>query len=198
MVNSKKNYDAHFTVIVDDGASVGEGCKIWHWSHICDGAQVGRNCSLGQNVFVGGKAKIGNDCKIQNNVSVYDNVTLLDHVFCGPHVAFTNVINPRAGISRRNEYKNTLVETGATLGANVTVVCGVRIGEYAFVGAGAVVTKDVAPYALVVGVPAKQIGWMSQYGEDIPLPLNGFGEYLCPHNDVLYRLQDNRIVVVGD
>ena len=155
------NYWSHESAIVDDGATLGEGTKVWHFSHVCSGATIGQGCSLGQNVFVGNRVVIGNRCKIQNNVSVYDNVTLEDDVFCGPSMVFTNVYNPRAAIIRKEEYRTTLVRQGATLGANCTVVCGITIGHYAFVGAGAVVNKDVPGYALMVGVPARQIGWMS-------------------------------------
>ncbi len=167
------NISIHSTAIVDDGAQIGEGSRIWHWVHVCGGAKIGKGVSLGQNVFVGNKVVIGDHCKIQNNVSVYDNVILEEGVFCGPSMVFTNVYNPRSLIERKNEYRNTIVKKGATLGANCTVVCGTTIGAYAFVGAGAVVNKDVRPYALMVGVPAKQIGWMSEYGEQIPLPLTG-------------------------
>jgi UDP-2-acetamido-3-amino-2,3-dideoxy-glucuronate N-acetyltransferase len=184
------NYFAHSTAVIDDGAEIGEGSKVWHFVHVCGGARIGKGVSLGQNVFVGNKVTIGDHCKIQNNVSVYDNVTLEEGVFCGPSMVFTNVYNPRALIARKSEYRNTLIKKGATLGANCTVVCGVTVGEFAFVGAGAVVTENVKPYALVVGVPAKQIGWMSQFGEQIPLALEGDGDYLCPHSGQRYRLQD--------
>ena len=157
----------HRTAIIDEGASIGSGSKIWHWTHICSGAQIGLRCSLGQNVFVGNKVFIGNNVKIQNNVSVYDDVILEDDVFCGPSMVFTNVLNPRSQVTRKNEYKTTIVKKGATLGANCTIICGVEIGEYAFVGAGAVVNKDVKEYALMVGVPAIHIGWMSAYGEKL-------------------------------
>jgi UDP-2-acetamido-3-amino-2,3-dideoxy-glucuronate N-acetyltransferase len=159
------NYFKHETAIVDDGAQIGADSHIWHWAHICAGAKIGKNCSLGQNVFVANNVIIGNNVKIQNNVSVYDNVVLEDDVFCGPSMVFTNVYNPRAAISRKHEYRDTLVKKGATLGANCTIICGVTIGKYAFVGAGAVVNRDVPDYALVVGVPAKQIGWMSECGK---------------------------------
>ncbi|NOZ54620.1 MAG: N-acetyltransferase [Gammaproteobacteria bacterium] len=155
----------HNTAIVDDGASIGKDTKIWHWVHICGGAVIGERCSLGQNVYVGNKVIIGNNVKIQNNVSVYDNVTIEDDVFCGPSMVFTNVINPRAAICRKNEYQHTSVKKGATLGANCTIVCGTSIGQYAFIGAGAVVTKDVPDFALMVGVPAKQMGWVGRYGK---------------------------------
>ena len=154
----------HPSAIIDDGAHIGEGSRIWHWVHVCGGARIGQGVSLGQNVFVGNKVVIGDHCKIQNNVSIYDNVTLEEGVFCGPSMVFTNVNNPRALIDRKDEYRNTLVQKGATLGANCTIVCGTTIGAYAFVGAGAVVNKAVPDFALVVGVPARQIGWMSAYG----------------------------------
>ena len=186
-------FTIHETAIVDDGAHVGEGTRIWHWVHVCAGAHIGQGCSLGQNVFVGNRVVIGNNVKIQNNVSVYDDVTLEDDVFCGPSMVFTNVYNPRSAVSRKQEYRPTHVKCGATLGANCTIVCGTTIGEYAFIGAGAVVNKDVKPYALMVGVPARQIGWMSEYGEQIPLPLKGEGEYKCPHTGDEYRLQGDRL-----
>ncbi|ROT46372.1 acyltransferase [Pusillimonas sp. NJUB218] len=182
------NYSVHPSAIVDDGAQVGEGSRIWHFVHVCGGAKIGKGVSLGQNVFVGNRVAIGDKCKIQNNVSVYDNVTLEEGVFCGPSMVFTNVYNPRALIERKNEYRNTLVKRGATLGANCTIVCGVTVGAFAFIGAGAVVNKDVPDYALMVGVPARQLGWMSEYGEQIPLPVDGAGEYLCPHSGQRYRL----------
>jgi len=162
-----KKYISHETAIIDEGAQIGKDTRIWHWVHVCGGAQIGERCSLGQNVFIGNKVVIGNNVKIQNNVSVYDNVILEDDVFCGPSMVFTNVYNPRSAICRKNEYRNTLVKKGATLGANCTIVCGVTIGEYAFVGAGAVVTKDVEPYSLVVGNPARQIGWMDECGKRV-------------------------------
>ena len=187
------NYWSHESAIIDDGATLGEGTKVWHFSHVCSGAVIGEGCSLGQNVFVGNRVAIGNRCKIQNNVSVYDNVTLEDDVFCGPSMVFTNVYNPRAAIIRKEEYRNTLVHQGATLGANCTVVCGVTIGHYAFIGAGAVVNKDVPDYALMVGVPARQIGWMSEYGEQLDLPLNGQEEAICPYTKQRYRLNENQL-----
>ena len=187
------NYWSHESAIIDDGATLGEGTKVWHFSHVCSGAVIGERCSLGQNVFVGNRVVIGNRCKIQNNVSVYDNVTLEDDVFCGPSMVFTNVYNPRAAIIRKEEYRTTLVHQGATLGANCTVVCGVTIGHYAFIGAGAVVNKDVPDYALMVGVPARQIGWMSEYGEQLDLPLNGQEEAICPYTKQRYRLNGNQL-----
>ena len=186
----------HESAIVDEGATIGEGTKIWHFSHVCSGAVIGNACSLGQNVFVGNQVVIGNNCKIQNNVSVYDNVTLEDDVFCGPSMVFTNVYNPRSAVSRKNEYRDTLVGQGATLGANCTIVCGVTIGRYAFIGAGAVVNKDVPDYALMVGVPACQIGWMSEYGEQLDLPLSGHEEAQCPHTQQRYRLNDGKLVQI--
>ncbi len=187
-------YYQHETAIVDPGAQIGEGARVWHFVHVCGGARIGAGVSLGQNVFVGNKVVIGDRCKIQNNVSVYDNVTLEEGVFCGPSMVFTDVYNPRSLIKRKDEYRDTLVKKGATLGANCTVVCGVTIGEYAFVGAGAVVNKDVKPYALMVGVPARQIGWMSEHGEQLDLPLSGNGETTCTHTGATYRLADGQCV----
>lgn len=179
----------HPSAIVDEGAEIGEGSQIWHWVHICSGARIGKNVSLGQNVFIANHVVIGNECKIQNNVSIYDNVTLEEGVFCGPSMVFTNVYNPRALVSRKTEYRNTLVKKGATLGANCTIVCGTTIGEYAFVGAGAVVTHDVPAYALMVGVPASHVGWMSQHGERLSLPLAGNAEATCPRTGQEYELR---------
>jgi UDP-2-acetamido-3-amino-2,3-dideoxy-glucuronate N-acetyltransferase len=183
----------HPTAIVDEGAQIGDGSRVWHWVHVCGGARIGEGVSLGQNVFVGNKVIIGHRCKIQNNVSVYDNVTLEDGVFCGPSMVFTNVYNPRALVERKSEYRDTLVKKGATLGANCTVVCGVTIGEYAFIGAGAVVNKDVKPYALMAGVPAKQIGWMSQNGDRLDLPLTGQGYATCATTGLQYQLQNSSL-----
>ncbi len=187
-MTSHANVSIHPSAIVDEGAHIGQGSRVWHWVHVCGGASIGQRVSLGQNVFIGNKVVIGDDCKIQNNVSVYDNVTLEDGVFCGPSMVFTNVYKPRSLVPRKDEYPHTLVRKGATLGANCTVVCGIVIGEYAFIGAGAVVNKDVRPYALMVGVPARQVGWMSAHGERVPLPLKGTGEYTCPHSNQKYRL----------
>ena len=178
----------HPTAIVDAGARIGAGTRLWHWTHVCGGAVIGEGCSLGQNVFVGNRVTIGRNVKIQNNVSVYDNVTLEDDVFCGPSMVFTNVINPRSAVSRKDEYRPTHVGRGVTMGANCTIVCGVTLGAYAFVGAAAVITRTVKPFALMVGVPARQVGWMSAYGERIPLPLAGEGQWVCPQTGACYVL----------
>jgi UDP-2-acetamido-3-amino-2,3-dideoxy-glucuronate N-acetyltransferase len=180
----------HPTAIVDDGAVIGDGTRIWHWVHVSARAVIGESCSLGQNVYVGNKVRIGNNVKIQNNVSVYDNVTLEDDVFCGPSMVFTNVYNPRSAVSRKEEYRDTLVRRGATLGANCTIVCGVVVGEYAFIGAGSVINRDVPPFALMVGVPGRQVGWMSRFGERLALPLAGEGVATCPHTGDRYELRD--------
>lgn len=184
------NVKIHPTAIVDEGAVIGNQTSVWHWVHISSGAKIGERCSIGQNVYVGNKVLIGDNVKIQNNVSVYDNVTLEDDVFCGPSMVFTNVYNPRSAVSRKNEYRNTIVKKGATLGANCTIVCGITIGNYAFVGAGSVVNRDVPNYALMVGVPARQIGWMSQYGEKLDLPLKGNAETICQHTNRRYVLKN--------
>jgi len=183
----------HPSAIVDEGAQIGEGSRVWHFVHVCGGAKVGKNVSMGQGVFVGNKVTIGDNCKIQNNVSVYDNVHLEEGVFCGPSMVFTNVYNPRSLVERKDEYRDTIVKKGATLGANCTIVCGVTIGAYSFIGAGAVVNKSVPDYALMVGVPGKQIGWMSEFGEQLNLPVEGEGEIKCPHTGALYRLINNRV-----
>ncbi|NWA67442.1 UDP-2-acetamido-3-amino-2,3-dideoxy-D-glucuronate N-acetyltransferase [Pseudomonas reactans] len=188
------SYQIHPSAIVDDGAQIGDDSRVWHFVHVCSGARIGKCVSLGQNVFVGNKVVIGDNCKIQNNVSVYDNVTLEEGVFCGPSMVFTNVYNPRSLIERKSEYRDTLVRKGATLGANCTIVCGVTIGEYAFVGAGAVINKPVPAYALMVGVPARQIGWMSEFGEQLDLPLEGDGVAICEHSGARYILSANTLV----
>lgn len=182
------SYFQHSSAIVDEGAQIGDGSRVWHFVHVCSGARIGAGVSLGQNVFVGNKVVIGDHCKVQNNVSVYDNVTLEEGVFCGPSMVFTNVYNPRSLVERKDEYRDTRVKRGATLGANCTIVCGVTIGEYAFVGAGAVINKDVPAYALMVGVPARQIGWMSEFGEQLELPLEGKGRAVCIHTGAHYVL----------
>ncbi|GLQ45728.1 N-acetyltransferase [Dyella lipolytica] len=183
------DYYQHSSAIVDEGAQIGEGSRIWHFVHVCGGARIGKHVSLGQNVFVGNKVVIGDHCKIQNNVSVYDNVTLKEAVFCGPSMVFTNVYNPRSLVERKDEYLDTMVHRGATLGANCTIICGITIGEFAFVGAGAVVNRDVPAYALMVGVPARQIGWMSEFGERLNLPLEGQAEDVCTHSGTRYVLR---------
>ena len=187
------DFTAHPTAIIDDGAQIGEGTRIWHWVHVCGGARIGSGCSLGQNVFVGNEVTIGNDVKVQNNVSIYDAVTLEDDVFCGPSMVFTNVYNPRAAAPRKDEYRSTVVKKGTTLGANCTIVCGVTIGEYAFVAAGAVINRDVKPYALMAGVPARQIGWMSRHGERLALPLQGNALALCAATGSRYMLTDGLV-----
>ncbi|MFC5354310.1 acyltransferase [Azospirillum himalayense] len=187
-MNGEEGWSAHPTAIVDEGARIGARTRIWHWTHVCAGAEIGEDCSLGQNVFVGNRVRIGNTVRIQNNVSVYDNVVLEDSVFCGPSCVFTNVLNPRAEVSRKSEYRDTHVRRGATLGANATIVCGVTIGEYAFIGAGAVVTRNVPAFALMVGVPAQRIGWMSHHGERLGPDL------VCPATGRQYRLaEDDRL-----
>ena len=190
------NVWVHPSAIVDDGAQIGDGSRVWHFVHVCGGARIGVEVSLGQGVFVGNRVKIGDRCKIQNNVSVYDNVVLEDGVFCGPSMVFTNVHNPRALIQRKDEYRDTLVRKGATLGANCTIVCGVTLGEYAFVAAGAVVTHDVPDFALIAGVPGRQIGWMSAFGRRIDLPLTGAGKAVCAETGDIYLLDDGRLTRV--
>ncbi len=179
----------HDTALVDEGAVLGDGTRVWHWAHVCAGARIGRDCVLGQNVFVANGVEIGSNVRIQNNVSVYEGVVLEDDVFCGPSMVFTNVVNPRSAVSRKDEYRTTRVRRGASIGANATVVCGATVGEYAFVGAGAVVASDVPAFALVVGVPARQIGWMSRYGERLGLSLGEDGEATCPHTGDQYEVR---------
>lgn len=191
-------YYKHESAIVDDGAEVGNNSRIWHFVHVCGGAKIGEGVSLGQNVFVGNRVTIGDKCKIQNNVSIYDNVHLEADVFCGPSMVFTNVYNPRSGVVRKEEYRDTIVKKGATLGANSTLVCGVTIGKYAFVGAGAVINKNVKAYALMVGVPAKQIGWMSEFGEQLDLPLQGSAKTMCPQTGEIYLLNSDYVSKSGD
>ena len=181
------------SAIIDKGATIGANTKIWHWVHICSEAKIGKNCSFGQNVFVANKVKIGDNVKVQNNVSIYDEVTLESNVFCGPSVVFTNVKNPRSKIRRKTEYKKTLVMNGASLGANCTIICGISIGKYAFVAAGTVVTKDVKSYALVKGIPARQVGWISEFGDKIPLPLKGEGSWTCQKMNIKYSLKQSEI-----
>ncbi|MCD4744339.1 MAG: N-acetyltransferase [Desulfobacteraceae bacterium] len=189
-------YSIHETAIVDDGAAIGNDTRVWHWVHICKDAIIGERCSLGQNVFIGNKVIVGNNVKIQNNVSVFDNVTLEDDVFCGPSMVFTNVFNPRSAISRKDEYRDTLVKKGATLGANCTIVCGNTIGEYAFIGAGSVITGNVKPFALIAGIPGRQVGWMSRFGEKLDLPLKGTAQIECPNTKELYQLKDGQVQII--
>ena len=186
----------HETAIVDHGAQIGADSRVWHFAHVCGGAVIGAGVSLGQNVFVGNKVTIGDKCKIQNNVSVYDHVYLGEGVLCGPSMVFTNVYNPRSLIERKDEYRDTYVGRGATLGANCTIVCGVTIGAHAFIGAGAVIAADVPDFALMVGVPGRHIGWMSAYGEQLDLPLQGNAEVICPHTQALYQLNDKTLRMV--
>jgi UDP-2-acetamido-3-amino-2,3-dideoxy-glucuronate N-acetyltransferase len=187
----------HPTAIVDPGAKLGAGTRVWHWVHICGGARIGRHCSFGQNVFVGNDVHIGDNVKVQNNVSIYDAVTIEDDVFCGPSMVFTNVLNPRAAVNRKNEYRRTLAKRGATFGANCTIVCGVTIGEYAFVAAGAVITRNVRAYSLVAGVPGRHVGWMSRHGERLALPADGSGIALCPATGEQYELADGQCTWLG-
>lgn len=185
----------HESAVIDDGAQIGPESRVWHFAHVCGGARIGAGVSLGQNVFVGNKVVIGDRCKVQNNVSIYDNVILESGVFCGPSMVFTNVHNPRALVERKNEYRDTLVCRGASLGANCTIVCGVTIGAYAFIGAGAVVTHDVPDFALMIGVPAKQSGWFSAFGEQLDIPLEGDAETVCPHTGATYRLSGGQLAM---
>ena len=184
-----KEYFAHETAVIDDGCKIGKGTKIWHFSHIMAGAEIGENCNVGQNVVVSPGVKLGNNVKVQNNVSIYTGVICDDDVFLGPSMVFTNVINPRSAIIRKEQYLKTLVERGASIGANSTIVCGNIIGKYSFIGAGAVVTKDVRPYALVVGNPARQTGWISEFGHKLIFDNNGFA--LCPESSERYFLENS-------
>jgi len=184
----EKEYFAHETAVIDEGVSIGKGTKIWHFSHIMTGSVIGKNCNIGQNVVVSPGVKLGSNVKVQNNVSVYTGVICEDDVFLGPSVVFTNVVNPRSAVNRKNQYAETLVEKGATIGANSTIVCGHTIGRFAFIGAGAGVTRDVKPYALVVGNPARQTGWMSEYGHKLHFDAEGFA--VCPESRDRYLLKD--------
>ena len=185
------NYFAHPTAVIDDGCQIGEGTKIWHFSHVMQGCIIGNSCIIGQNVFIASNVKLGNKVKAQNNISIYEGVICEDNVFLGPSMVFTNVINPRSAVDRKNEFKQTIVRSGASIGANATIVCGNEIGEYAFIGAGAVVTKPVLPYALVMGNPARQTGWVSQLGHKLEFDING--KAICPESEDEYRLENNRI-----
>lgn len=198
-MNKKNNFKdvfVHETSYVDDNVTIGAGTKIWHFSHVLNDCKIGENCSFGQNVVIGPKVTIGNKVKVQNNVSIYEGVTLEDGVFCGPSCVFTNVYNPRSEIVRKSEYKKTLVKKGVTLGANCTIVCGIKIGSYAFIGAGTVVIKDVPDYALMVGVPARQISWISEYGAKLDLPLTGSAEAICKYTNEKYQLKNNYVMKV--
>lgn len=183
----------HETAIVDKGAQIAEGTKIWHWTHVSSGAKIGKNCSFGQNVYIANKVVIGNNVKIQNNVSVFDNVTIEDDVFCGPSMVFTNVINPRSHVPRKEEYQDTLIRKGASIGANATVVCGVELGTYSFVGAGSVVVDNILPYSLHVGVPSRQVSWVTKEG--ISFNLNNKEQYICNESQKIYFLEKGRIKI---
>jgi UDP-2-acetamido-3-amino-2,3-dideoxy-glucuronate N-acetyltransferase len=187
----EKEYFAHETAIIDDGCKIGKGTKIWHFSHIMSGSEMGENCNIGQNVVISSGVKLGKNVKVQNNVSIYTGVICEDDVFLGPSMVFTNVINPRSAIIRKDSYSVTLVEKGASIGANSTIVCGNKIGTYSFIGAGAVVTKEVKPYALVIGNPARQTGWMSEYGHKLKFDSDGFAS--CPESGERYRITDGEV-----
>ena len=187
----EKEYFAHETAIIDDGCKIGKGTRIWHFSHIMTGSEIGENCNIGQNVVVSPVVKLGKNVKVQNNVSIYTGVTCEDDVFLGPSMVFTNVINPRSAIIRKNSYYTTIVEKGASIGANSTIVCGNKIGTYSFIGAGAVVTKDVKPYALVVGNPARQTGWISEFGHKLNFDSAGFAS--CPESRERYKIEDGKV-----
>jgi UDP-2-acetamido-3-amino-2,3-dideoxy-glucuronate N-acetyltransferase len=187
----KDNYFAHETAVIDTETQIGEGTKIWHFSHIMSHSVIGKNCNIGQNVVVSPNVTLGKNVKVQNNVSIYTGVICEDDVFLGPSMVFTNVTNPRSAVNRRNDYETTLVKKGATIGANSTIVCGVTLGEYCFIGAGAVVTKDVPAYALVVGNPARQIGWMSAYGHRLNFDEDNIA--ICPESKEKYRLIENKV-----
>ncbi|MEN9391331.1 MAG: hypothetical protein RL017_629 [Pseudomonadota bacterium] len=189
------SYTAHSSAVIDENVAIGSGTKIWHFSHITSGAKIGNNCSLGQNVYVGPKVIIGNNVKIQNNVSVYEGVVIEDNVFCGPSMVFTNVYNPRSSVNRKNEFRLTLVKNGATIGANATIVCGVTIGEYAFIGAGAVVKEDVKPYEMIAGVPGKRIGWMCSCGIKLPFS-NEYKVVACNVCGLMFMLEQNECCLV--
>jgi UDP-2-acetamido-3-amino-2,3-dideoxy-glucuronate N-acetyltransferase len=187
----EKEYFAHETAVIDDGCKIGKGTKIWHFTHIMKGSEIGENCNIGQNVVISPGVKLGRNVKVQNNVSIYTGVTCEDDVFLGPSMVFTNVINPRSAIIRKEQYLTTIVEKGASIGANSTIVCGNKIGTYAFIGAGAVVTKDVKPYSLVMGNPARQTGWMSEYGHKLIFDTNGIAA--CPESRERYKLEDGKV-----
>ncbi len=187
----------HKSAIIDEGAIIGSGTVIWHWTHVSKKAIIGNHCKLGQNVYVANNVRIGNNCKIQNNVSIYEGVEIGNDVFCGPSMVFTNVLNPRSHISRNKDFKKTVISDGVTLGANCTIVCGTKIGKYAFIGAGAVVVNDLKPYVLAVGSPAKQIGWMSKDGYKLDLPLHGNGKTTCKSSGMVYKLVNGNCEMIG-
>jgi len=190
-MTKEKEYFAHETAVIDEGCSIGKGTKIWHFSHIMPDSEIGENCNLGQNVVVLTGVKLGNNVKVQNNISIYTGVICEDDVFLGPSMVFTNVINPRSAVIRKDEYKETIVRKGATIGANSTIVCGYEIGAYSFIAAGAVVTKPVKPYSLVMGNPARQVGWMSEYGHRLEFDENGIA--VCPESKDRYELKDETV-----
>jgi len=191
-----KEYFAHETAVIDDGCSIGKGTKIWHFTHIMPDSMIGENCNLGQNVVVSPQVKLGNNAKVQNNVSIYTGVICEDDVFLGPSMVFTNVINPRSAVIRKDEYRETYVEKGASIGANATIICGIRIGKYAFIGAGAIVHKDVKPYSLIVGNPGRPVGWMSEFGHRLNFDDNGLAE--CPESLEKYKLEDGVVTKIND
>lgn len=191
----EKNYFAHESAIVDEGCTIGKGTKIWHFTHVMSNCVLGEGCNLGQNVVISPEVVLGNNVKVQNNVSIYTGVICEDDVFLGPSCVFTNVINPRSAVVRKNEYRKTIVRKGASIGANATIVCGYEIGEYAFIGAGAVVTKEVLPYALVVGNPARHVGWMSKFGHKLHFHANG--EAVCPESNEVYVLSHGKVTCKG-
>jgi len=195
-MKTENKYFAHETAVIDDNCNIGAGTKIWHFSHIMSNCKLGKNCNIGQNVVVSPDVVLGENVKVQNNVSIYTGVICEDDVFLGPSMVFTNVINPRSGVNRRGQYEETIVKKGASIGANATIVCGHNIGEYAFIGAGAVITKEVAPYALVVGNPAKQIGWMSEYGHR--LEFDAAGMAVCPESKQKYKLENNKVIKISE
>lgn len=195
-MKTENKYFAHETAVIDDNCSIGDGTKIWHFSHIMEKCTIGENCNIGQNVVVSPDVVLGKNVKVQNNVSIYTGVICEDDVFLGPSMVFTNVINPRSGVNRRGQYQQTVVKKGASIGANATIVCGHNIGEYAFIGAGAVITKEVAPYALVVGNPARQIGWMSEYGHRLKFDEAGIA--VCPESKQKYKLENNKVTKISE
>jgi UDP-2-acetamido-3-amino-2,3-dideoxy-glucuronate N-acetyltransferase len=190
-VDSVGKYFVHETAVIDEGCEIGEGVKLWHFCHVMTGAKIGKDCTIGQNVFIASNVILGNNVKVQNNVSIYEGVICEEDVFLGPSMVFTNVINPRSAVNRKVQYKKTLVRKGATIGANATILCGNEVGQYAFVGAGAVVTKDVLPYALVIGSPAKQVGWVSEAGSRLAFNIEGIG--ICTETGQKYLLENNSV-----